>query len=338
MVRFNAPRRLILACAAALIATASPAMAGRYVFTEITLPGEITAQAQAINDLDQVAGSFYGPNGYLGFTWSRGVARATQGYYTFGGINNRGIAGATAQTYPEYTAAYYDIRSQTFTPIRVDPKVDVSIAGINASNMVVGTGVYERGDEYRSIGFVSSGRKPTLLEYPGSTFTAPQAINDSGLVVGTYLDSARIGHGFTYQNGSFGTFAVPGETDIEVTALSASGAIAGIYTTSSAQHAFILSGNTVTTYDFPGSTYTSIVGFGPNGLLAGNFSDKKTGYGSFVYSGGTYYPIEAAAGAKTVVVGVNALGSLAGYYYKGDGSVTHAFIATCSPHHAPCTR
>ena len=76
----------------------------------------------------------------------------------------------------------------------------------------------------------------TSLDFPGSTFTAAFDINDRGQIVSTYVDpdggtASGFTHGFLFEDGIFSTIDVPGPgpSETELTGISNSGEIAGVY-------------------------------------------------------------------------------------------------------------
>jgi hypothetical protein len=72
---------------------------------------------------------------------------------------------------------------------------------VNTSEGVVGYGTATSG---ATVGFLYSGGKYTVINWSGSdNFTRALGINDSGEVVGDWLDPNGITfHGFTYVNGT----------------------------------------------------------------------------------------------------------------------------------------
>lgn len=59
-------------------------------------------------------------------------------------------------------------------------------------------------------GFVDARGKFTDLNYPGTTTTYLQAINNSGAIVGVSFDALGLPHGFLYQNGQYTDMDAPG--------------------------------------------------------------------------------------------------------------------------------
>jgi hypothetical protein len=72
------------------------------------------------------------------------------------------------------------------------------------------------------------------FDFPGTTSTAPQAINPAGAITGYYGDAKGkrnyIGRGFLRaRDGTFATFDFPGTTSTAPQAINPAGAITGYY-------------------------------------------------------------------------------------------------------------
>ena len=79
--------------------------------------------------------------------------------------------------------------------------------GVNDSGMVVG---FDMPSSTVSNGFLFSNGVYTRIQFPGSTFTEPLAVNNNGEIVGTYTDADGNMHGFSDINSSFTSFDAPG--------------------------------------------------------------------------------------------------------------------------------
>src|SRR5207247_2950575 len=49
----------------------------------------------------------------------------------------------------------------------------------------------------------------TTIDYPGAVFTQALSINPRGDIVGSYVDSGNVEHGFLLRNGAFPSFDYP---------------------------------------------------------------------------------------------------------------------------------
>jgi probable HAF family extracellular repeat protein len=69
-----------------------------------------------------------------------------------------------------------------------------------------------------------------VLNYPGATFTQALGLNNTGEVVGFYLDSASLSHGFVYSGGVFTPVDDPnGIGTTVINGVNDSGDIVGFY-------------------------------------------------------------------------------------------------------------
>ncbi len=54
-----------------------------------------------------------------------------------------------------------------------------------------------------SFAFSQTAYNYSTFDYPGATATYPNAISNSGEIVGDYVDSSNVTHGFSYIKGIF---------------------------------------------------------------------------------------------------------------------------------------
>ena len=334
-VCFVPPGLVLAGC----LALASPANAERYRFATIDLPGQYASEATGIDDRNEVVGYFEsaGVSTVTNFKWANGVATSlpdTAGYFV--GLNDRRYTANNLATRTTRTVGYYNIQSGATLPIATNPDYSAIATAINATSIVIGV-LEDKHGHY--AGFEAHGKKTVVLSLPHASFFSPAAINDSGLIAGTYQSgSPAVYHGFTAMDGSITSFDVPGAGVLGVNSVSSAGAIGGYYSDAKqVEHGFVLSGGTVTSYDFPGASGTTIVAFGPGGLLIGTYFDSQFNEHAFVLLGGQYYGIRFPGAVTTHIAGTNAGGGMAGYIIDTTGKF-HAFVATCPVNHSPCLR
>ncbi|WP_407179667.1 FG-GAP-like repeat-containing protein [Bradyrhizobium sp. STM 3562] len=231
---------------------------------------------------------------------------------------------------------------------------DTTVSGINDSGQVVGDYSPSGGGEY---GFIYNNGIFHNFSDPGtgsngSTYVA--GINKFGEIAGDYTDSQGNYHGFTYSGGTFtsftdpsSVFTIPGtsvsSSDTQVTAINASAAIAGSYSTSFdfgfVEHGFIYRNGVFTNLDDPGagsdpkggtiSVGTLPVEISASGEVAGTYWDSNGTPHGFIYNNRVFtnFSDPAAGGVNTLgtyVAGINASGVVAGTYYDSSG-VSHGF-------------
>ena len=166
--------------------------------------------------------------------------------------------------------------------------------------------------------------KYTQLDYPGAASTVANGINNGNIIVGTYVDSAGLLHGFRYGNGAFSAINYPGSGQTTALGINDQGDIVGWYTigtstTGAPPHGYVLHSGTFKTIDYPGNQFgTTAVGINKNGTIIGNF-DNSQGY---VYQNGTFTLLNAQQQSgeptDTVLNGINNLGVVAGQVFTGD--------------------
>ena len=182
----------------------------------------------------------------------------------------------------------------------------------------------------------------TTFDYPGTgNSTLPQEINESGDIVGIFLDSNGVSRGFIrFSNGSFSAPIVdPNDTVgfTEARGINNSRTVCGDYFGSDGNlHGFFVSGGTFTEYDVPGAPSTVVFGINNPGDFAGAFSDTPGINGifqAFVSLGGTItsWNVPEALStfayqlddSKQLAVGnyIDSSGILHGYYRDANGAL-----------------
>ena len=97
----------------------------------------------------------------------------------------------------------------------------------------------------------------TTINYPGAVDTDISGINNLGMMVGYYIDTAGVNHGFIYQHGTFTSFNDPNAgtakgQGTQGSAINDSGTIVGAYIDAKNNyHGFMDRGGPFTTLDGP---------------------------------------------------------------------------------------
>src|SRR5438874_2429500 len=114
----------------------------------------------------------------------------------------------------------------------------------------------------------------TTLDGPGTSVPASQSIrangiNDSGQIVGTYLNPFTA-YGFLLDNGSYTTLDLPRSTWNKAHEINASAQIVGAYSDAAGtDHGFLLDNGSYTTLDVPGWYGTYAKGINASGQIVG---------------------------------------------------------------------
>ena len=203
------------------------------------------------------------PNDNVGFTEGRGInnPRTVVGDYVTSDGNTHG----------------FFLSSGTFTEYDVPGALSTLVLGINNPGDFTGT---FSNDNVTQGAFVSVGGTLTLFSVPAAPFTLAYDINDSKrLVVGYYIDSSGINHGY-YRDangalhfpvdptGSVGTilFGDNNRNWVVGRYADASGVTHGL---------FFVPPNKFFTFDYPGSTFTSLNGISSQGNICGRYVDAS---------------------------------------------------------------
>ena len=114
----------------------------------------------------------------------------------------------------------------------------------------------------------------TSFDPPGAVSSTASTVNPSGAVVGAYLDSGGVTHGYLRYHGMFTTIDFPGAIFTFAGGNNPKGDIVGAYTdTSNVTHSFLLSNGVFTSFDPPGAVLSDASGINPRGIIVGIYLD-----------------------------------------------------------------
>ena len=165
------------------------------------------------------------------------------------------------------------------------------------------------------------------IDYPGATGTAAVASN-SHQIVGYYLDSKAISHGFLMDRGGFRqSIDYPTATQTVADGINASSQIVGYYLdVDGIAHGFLYIGGSFTPIDYPGAIYTQAREISESGEIVGDYDGAGLLHG-FLYVQGVFTSIDyPGALGGTVADGINTSGQIVGYYANSPGSAQHGFL------------
>jgi probable HAF family extracellular repeat protein len=121
----------------------------------------------------------------------------------------------------------------------------------------------------------------TRFDVPGALATEALGINDSGEIVGDYVDNSDNSHGFLDVGGVFTTIDFPGIPPGNFTkafGINDSGVIVGTYSTGSGLAGFLDIGGAFTRIDFPDALSTEAFGINNNGDIVGDYILRGCGF------------------------------------------------------------
>ncbi len=217
---------------------AQAALPSEYVFTSINVPGAQITMAEGINDFGHVVGT------------------------------------SRIDIFDPESSGFL-LADGVFSPITIPGARSTVPQGINKHGSIVGIVFGPSGQK----GFLSDHGAFTVFDVPLSTgvcLTSAYTINNSGQIVGEYLDRCEVGnrqHGFLYAEGEF------------------------------------------TSIDFPGALGTVANGINNQGHMVGTFSSTVLGFGSFIYVDGQFIELEVPSAFITVALAINKAGQIAGFYF-----------------------
>lgn len=215
--------------------------------------------------------------------------------------------------------------SYTYTVLSFPGALSTSANGINHGVTTSKIEVVGWGGPTGDQGFIAGvSEKKTVTEtyqdlnYPHvSDELFPIDINDSGQIIGTYLNSSGVSVGFERSSGKFTTIAVPfaGATYTFPVANNDAGEIVGSWTDSGGvAHAFTLIAGTYASFDYPGATATQANDINSGGDIVGYYVDASGVDHGFLLSGGTFTSTDVPGAVLTISTAINDSGTIAGVY------------------------
>jgi probable HAF family extracellular repeat protein len=245
--------------------------------TRISVPGASQVSANAINDRAQVVGQF-----------SDGKGRAHGFVYQ---------EGALCQI--DYPTA--DVTS-------------IDILGINNLGQFVGMVTTLTA----TAGFLyDRGTFSTLLQFPGTTFSVANGINNRGEIVGVFQGAgAGPGNGaFLHKAERYLRLQYPGATETSATGINESGQVVGNFVDAKGTHGFVYLEN-VGVYSpplvNPPATTLFLRAVNDEGQIVGGFLDKSGNEHPFIYVGAELHPVLIPGATSASINGINNRGQIVG--------------------------
>ena len=123
----------------------------------------------------------------------------------------------------------------------------------------------------------------TIIEYPGAVETFADFVNASGTIVGSYIDTDGIYHGYLrHSNGSFTSFDLPGASQLEYFLVHGINDI-GTYVSRAKYmgdipRSYVATARGEEELRFPGSTITAVWNINQDGSVVGHYTsaDERT--------------------------------------------------------------
>jgi probable HAF family extracellular repeat protein len=202
-------------------------------------------------------------------------------------------------------------------------RVRILPLGINDRGQIVGEYII---DNRRESGFVRDGRgRITRFDVPGARSTAPEKINNSGQIVGSYSVTAAFvkdpdarPRSFLLDRGRLTKIHVPGAVLTLAHGVNDRGQVVGVYVDAGSRgRGFLWQRGRFTTIDVPGSGATEPIDINNRGEITGAYTDRDdptgaTGAHGFVLSRGGYTKLDAPGALFTQPFGINDRGQIVG--------------------------
>ncbi len=152
----------------------------------------------------------------------------------------------------------------------------------------------------------------TILDVPNANTTL-NGINNNGVIVGNYVGFAHFGS-FTWDNGVFSFFQVPGSLYSAGIGINDSNVVAGYYRTATGEVGFIYDGLTFTDVQYPNVPYTELFGINNAGLVVGYEAPDTANYAGLTFDGTQFhtFTVPGLNSWSTFAYGVNNLGAIVG--------------------------
>jgi probable HAF family extracellular repeat protein len=269
-------------------AATTPASA-QYEFITIEIPGSTGAYAYNINDGRLVTGAYLDANNnWHGFIWQDGIAHTVDHTGSLdtelSAANNDGVGVGLYGDFTTSHAATYSSASGTWTTLPDISGMPINYgAGINNLGVAVEEAGVGNLDTIAYACSVSWIWEPAKYAYsfftvPGGTeYTCAYGINDKGQVVGGFVDSSGVTHGFLKDGESYTTIDVPGASNTGASWIDNKGEIVGEWFDASGYgHGYVRSpGGQFTIVDVPGTSNSADFGINDRGDLCGYYSDAS---------------------------------------------------------------
>ena len=178
-------------------------------------------------------------------------------------------------------------------------------------------------------GYLRRRGRYTTLDPPDSSFTVARGIDDSGRIVGFYVDGNDGSvHGFLRDGRGYQNLDVPGADVTVAMGISVTRIVGGSIDLNGVSHGFVLKKGGYQSIDVPGALHTRAFGVNVQGDIVGGWNisgcdDCFTR--AFVLTRRGFEELEFPGALETVANGINASGQVVGMYVAEDGSV-HGFL------------
>jgi hypothetical protein len=245
------------------------------------------------------------------------AALNSHGFFSLDGVLTT-VDGPTSNP-PNSQAALYQINNQGWTG-----------GQYNDDNGVVRAAIYN----------IGTGTWKTLPLIPGSGYNAAGGVNANGVVAGNWTTDPTIAtgnRGWTFQNGAYSFFDVPGVDKVHyigtiVNGINNAGVIAGYYSDANGvYHGFTKDGDDYRTIDVPGADFTGLNAINEEGDVVGTYHVGAAHHGFVLTRSGKLIIIDVPGAVRSSVGGISDNGNIVGFYTTADGDVHGYYVLKAVP-------
>jgi hypothetical protein len=173
----------------------------------------------------------------------------------------------------------------------------------------------------------------TKASVPGAMATSPGGINNAGMSVGLYTDSAGVQHGYILKGTKVTTLDDPkakaGTTAGSNIQYNSTGVVGAYTNTAGVGVGFLYKSGKYTDIPGPkGNKGASANGINDTGAIVGNYTDSAGVIQGFLLKGGKYTTLTVPGGLGTVATGINNKGTIVAYYFVNSTGTLGSVMTT----------
>jgi len=256
-------------------------------FTLFDFGGDSGAQPSGVNRWGNVVGnSAVGP--FIRFT--DGQIQKLNFVGSVGKRNAFGVTVGSFSTADNHTHGFIQNGAQR-TIVDFPGATHTVLRGINRYGSVVGSadasGTFSVALEIRN-------GKTIVLPFGDNTSVSPQALSDTGVIVGNYL--------------------VPEVNNPSVVET----------------HGFVLANGQFTDFLFPGATSGTANDINATGVIVGDFGGTPNGPGHYIYSGGKFFAVKLPGNNAGSLSAINGFGEITGFIFQNTAPFSRGFVGKCA--------
>ena len=238
-----------------------------------------------------------------------------------GGINNKGVS---VGLYSNSTGIHgYILQGKKVTTLDDPNAVTGATFGsnLNPDGAITVVGYYTSSKTGGAVAFLYKAGKYTDIPGPtGAVQSFGSAINDTGAVVGYYIDSSGVYHGFLLKGKKYTTLDVPGAAATFATGINTSGKIVLYWMNSSGTYeSSLYNGKTYKTINVPSASNSYALDLNAAGDVCYEWQDSANVIHAALLSKGKYYKFNYPKSVATYGGGINDMGNIVGGYQTSTG-------------------